>query len=177
VSAPPFVRFLPNLLSGLRLLLGCAFPFLPVEWRLATVAVAALTDLADGEASRLLRAESEFGRLLDPVADKVFVAGVVLALLADGSLAWWQAGLVALRDIAVLAGALWVVLRRGWSACRGGRAGGPGKVTTALQFAFLLAVIFGEPTTFTVLLVLTALASGWAAGDYLLLYRRSVEPP
>jgi phosphatidylglycerophosphate synthase len=133
---------------------------------LLAVAVAALSDLADGAASRLLHAQSEFGQLLDPVADKVFVVGVVAALLADGSLAWWQAGLVALRDIAVLAGALWLVLRRGWPACRGMRPRWPGKVTTALQFAFLLAVLLGESTMITVLLVVTALASGWAAADY-----------
>jgi cardiolipin synthase len=129
VNPSPVARSLPNLLSWLRLLIGCAFPFLPTEWRFVTVTVAALTDLADGEASRLLHAESEFGRLLDPVADKVFVAGVVVALLADGSLAWWQAGLVALRDLAVLVGAFWVVLRRGWSACWGMRPRWPGKVT------------------------------------------------
>lgn len=48
-------------------------------------AIAALTDWLDGYLARQLNAISTFGRMLDPVADKLLVAGSILALAATDS--------------------------------------------------------------------------------------------
>jgi phosphatidylglycerophosphate synthase len=58
----------------------------PTWYRLvAVLVVAALTDLADGASSRPFQAASPAGRLLDPIADKVFVLIVVMTLVIEKS--------------------------------------------------------------------------------------------
>ena len=56
----------------------------------ALFALAAATDWADGWLARRTGAVSAFGRLLDPVADKVLVAGVLVGLVATGVVAGWH---------------------------------------------------------------------------------------
>ncbi len=99
---------LPNALSLARLLLGLAFPFWPVSWRVPVVVVAAITDMLDGAASRHWHVTSVAGRLLDPLADKVFVIGVVGTFWYEGALDGWQIVLVGLRDFVVIGGVLWL---------------------------------------------------------------------
>lgn len=130
----------PNGLSASRLLLGAAFPFLPADWRFTVVVLAALTDLLDGLAARWLHAESETGRMLDPVADKVFVLALVGTLLAEDVLhpLWWLG--IAARDVAVLVGVAAVLLRGRLDEARRMRPSLLGKCTTAAQFIVLLAL-------------------------------------
>jgi len=80
------LHYLPNSLSIARLLLGFAFPFIPNDWRLWVVIVAAISDALDGLTARWLHAQSKAGRLLDPIADKVLVLMVALTLLAEGAI-------------------------------------------------------------------------------------------
>src|SRR5580698_4124650 len=84
---------LPNALTVLRILLVPVFAFafmLPGDtWRLASFAVfclAGISDALDGLAARKLRASSEFGRMLDPIADKVLVAVALMMLVAEGNI-------------------------------------------------------------------------------------------
>ena len=108
----------PNALSASRIFLGLAFPFVPSEWRLWVVLVAALTDALDGLAARHLRAESDIGRLLDPVADKFFILILVGTLLTEGKLhPLWALGL-ATRDVVVLIGLAETIVRRRWAVGR-----------------------------------------------------------
>ena len=160
------LRLTPNLLSLGRLLAGLAFPWLPAAWRLPAVGLAGLTDLADGYASRRFHARTVTGRLLDPVADKVFVLAVVGTLLAEGVLRPWECALVILRDVCVVAGALWVALHERDLAAGRIRPRFPGKLATALQFTFLVALLWQGEVWFP-LLVATALVSGLAGADYL----------
>jgi cardiolipin synthase len=81
---------LPNTLTVLRILLVPVFALaflLPSDTgRLVSFAVfclAGVSDALDGLAARKLRARSEFGRMLDPIADKILVA-VALMMLAAG---------------------------------------------------------------------------------------------
>jgi CDP-diacylglycerol--glycerol-3-phosphate 3-phosphatidyltransferase len=100
------LKALPNLLTGARLALGLvmfvclagpvgAIPFLfeGVEvsgqfqfWQLAVVAftLAAVTDFFDGWAARRFDAVSVWGAILDPIGDKMLVAGTILGLSAVG---------------------------------------------------------------------------------------------
>jgi CDP-diacylglycerol--glycerol-3-phosphate 3-phosphatidyltransferase len=97
---------IPNYLTGARLILGfvmfvClagaagAIPFLSESltpeaqfnlqrWSVVAFILAAVTDWFDGWAARKLHAESIWGAILDPIADKILVAGTLLGLSALG---------------------------------------------------------------------------------------------
>src|SRR5260370_21404229 len=51
----------------------------------AVFALAGISDWLDGFAARKLKAGSDFGRMLDPIADKVLVAVALMMLVAEGS--------------------------------------------------------------------------------------------
>lgn len=108
----------PNLVSLTRLVLApCIVAALAVWGRgLATAlfAVAVLTDWLDGFLARRLDMVSNAGRILDPVADKVVIDSVAVALACRGELPVWVAGLLVVRDIGIVAGAL--ALSRGGGA-------------------------------------------------------------
>jgi phosphatidylglycerophosphate synthase len=157
---------IPNGLSVARMVLGISFPWIPAEGRVPAVVVAALSDLLDGALSRWLHVASTTGRILDPVADKVFVLAVVATLVFEGSQEIWEVLLIGLRDLAVLTGAGLVLVRRNWSAFRTMAPSWLGKATTAAQFMFLLTVLICQQIVFVVLLP-TAVLSGLAAVDYL----------
>ncbi len=93
---------LPNLLTGLRLALALftffalaaaallserltpATQFALERWAFWAFVVAALTDFFDGWLARRLHATTIWGAILDPIADKVLVCGVILGLLSLG---------------------------------------------------------------------------------------------
>ena len=93
---------LPNLLTGLRLALALftffalaaaallserltpATQFALERWAFWAFVVAALTDFLDGWLARRLHATTIWGAILDPIADKVLVCGVILGLLTLG---------------------------------------------------------------------------------------------
>jgi cardiolipin synthase (CMP-forming) len=80
---------------------------------LALFAAAAATDGLDGMLARRFGWMTALGAYLDPLADKVLLSGVYLALAAAGILPWWFVGLIFARDVLILAGALWARLARG----------------------------------------------------------------
>jgi phosphatidylglycerophosphate synthase len=128
---------IPNALSLLRILLAAVFPWTPISWRGALVAGAALSDLFDGQLSRALHGTSTAGQVLDPVADKLFVGSVLLTLVLKQELALVEVFLVGFRDLAVVSGSAWAVIRRGWRSLRHMSPSWTGKLTTAAQFGFL----------------------------------------
>jgi phosphatidylglycerophosphate synthase len=154
---------IPNALSLGRLILGLWFPWLPLSWQLPVVVVAALTDLLDGTSGRLFGACSRLGRVLDPLADKVFVTGVVTALLGQGVLSVGEVVLIGLRDLTVIIGTAVGLAWRPWAF----RRLAPtllGKATTVAQFIFfvvLLVIQEHKGTAFAVTATLSALAAGY----------------
>lgn len=102
---------LPNLLTLSRIaaipaVVATFFVDQPLAHWLAVVlfVAAGVTDWADGYWARRLNQQSPFGRFLDPIADKLLVASVVLMLVANGRVAGVHvlAGLVILcREILV----------------------------------------------------------------------------
>ena len=89
---------LPNLLTYGRLVavpLVVAFLFWPAEpwarWTaLAIYTAAAITDFFDGYLARAWAQQSSLGRMLDPIADKLLVAAVLLVLSANKTIAGWS---------------------------------------------------------------------------------------
>jgi len=83
---------LPNALTILRIVLVPIFVVafvLPGEVArlvaFAVFALAGISDWLDGFAARKLKAGSDFGRMLDPIADKVLVAVALMMLVAEGT--------------------------------------------------------------------------------------------
>lgn len=168
---PGRLAWVPNALSLARLLLGLAFPFVPTSWRLGLVLAAALSDWADGAASRLLRASSLTGRLLDPLADKVFVLAILVTFLLDGTLSAGEVALVALRDLVIGLGALWVLLTRGHAVLVQVQPTLLGKATTFAQFVFFLGILLWGRTLLLPLLLVAAGLGALATIDYLCRFR------
>lgn len=90
------ITSLPNLLTLSRIVVIpvlVALFFMPGEtakWAaLAIFALAGVTDYFDGYFARTRRQISALGRFLDPVADKLLVASVILLLVAFGRIAGW----------------------------------------------------------------------------------------
>ena len=96
----------PNLLSFLRILLVPVFLWFLLEElflaAIAVLAVAGLTDFLDGFLARKLNQTTKLGKMLDPVADRLYIFATLLALSATGYVPWWLAGLVILRDVLML---------------------------------------------------------------------------
>lgn len=158
---------IPNLLSLSRLILGIAFPALPSSWRLAVVAVAGLTEFLDGALSRLWHVTSQTGRLLDPVADKVFVLAVFGTLTFEGAILFWELPLIGARDLMVLGGCAYVAIRRGRQALTGVPPRLLGKLATTCQFAYMVLALLDWAPLRPVLFI-TAAVSVAAGIDYLI---------
>jgi phosphatidylglycerophosphate synthase len=170
------VALIPNCLSLARLVLGLAFPWIAPDWRVAAVLAGAASDALDGIISRKLHATSTTGRILDPIADKVFVISVLFTLVFDDTFQLWQVILVGTRDLVVLAGAAIVTATHGWSATKRMPPSWLGKVTTAAQFVLLLSTLhFRE--VMPVVFIPTATLSVLAALDYLRLFRTRQDSP
>ena len=89
---------LPNMLTYGRLAavpVVVGFLFWPTEdwarWTaLGLYTLAAITDFFDGYLARAWSQQSSLGRMLDPIADKLLVAAVLLALVADRTIVGWS---------------------------------------------------------------------------------------
>ena len=149
-----------NLLSILRAALTVPFTLVmlvPAEpLRLAAAGIIAfgmLTDKLDGDIARARGEETEWGRILDPLADKICVAVMALVLMKLGDIP--PAFVIALlaRDLLILTGGLYIKRRRGTVV----PSNAAGKWTvTAIALTFLAALL-GVPSP--VRLVLIALCS------------------
>ena len=163
---------LANLLTLLRLLLGLAFPWIPHEWRLAVVLFGALSDLVDGAWSRFWKSATNIGRILDPVADKVFVVSVLCTFLVEGRIQPWHLAVLMVREAVVAVGGLWVVWTRQPDLSQL-RARPAGKIATAGQLIFLLSLLV-LPDLNQLLFWVTATLTVAAAIDYALAFFRGI---
>ena len=161
---------LPNLLTVLRIML---VPVLVVALLgntpggdvLAAIvfALASLTDFVDGYLARARGSVTTFGKLMDPLADKLLVVAALVSLVSLHRLAAWVAMVIITRELAV------TVLRLGASQAGVVVAASMfGKIKTCLQIAAILAVIavHGRPVWVSVLLYVTVLVTVLSGLDY-----------
>src|SRR5436305_490852 len=98
--------------------------------------LASLTDFVDGYLARARGSVTTFGKLMDPLADKLLIVAALVALVSLHRLAAWVAMVIITREFAV------TVLRMG--ATQAGVVMGAsmfGKVKTCVQIATIMAVI------------------------------------
>jgi cardiolipin synthase len=96
----------PNVLSLLRLASVPVFVWLFVSGRenaaVILYAAGAWTDFFDGLIARRFDQVSEIGKLLDPLADRVLIVALVVALVARDALPLWLAIAIVARDLLLL---------------------------------------------------------------------------
>ena len=171
---------LPNALTVVRILL---VPVLVVALTVeaeggsaiaaGVFALAALTDGLDGYIARSRQAVTNFGKVMDPVADKLMVAAALISLVSLDKLAPWVAMVIIAREFAVsglriAAGQRGVVIP----------ASGLGKLKTIVQVVAVLALIAAPDPhgawvqALVYAMVLITVVSGT---DYFLNFRRRLD--
>jgi len=170
---------LPNVLTVLRIL---AVPVIVVALLDETpngdalaagvFALAALTDGLDGYFARSRDAVTTFGKLMDPLADKLLIVAALISLVSLDRLAAWVAMVIIARELAVtglraVAAERGIVISASWL----------GKAKTVLQIGAVFALIIFEPAPLGVdLLVYAAVAMTVISGaDYFFGLRRRLE--
>jgi cardiolipin synthase len=100
---------LSNGLSLLRMLLVVPVAILLLSgspgarpWAAVLIAVGALTDYLDGMSARKRNEVTPFGKIIDPVADKIGIGAVALVLTVQGTLPAWFTLAVVGRDLAIM---------------------------------------------------------------------------
>jgi CDP-diacylglycerol--glycerol-3-phosphate 3-phosphatidyltransferase len=170
---------LPNVLTVLRIML---VPVLvvallgntPAGDVLAAVvfALASLTDFVDGYLARARDSVTNFGKLMDPLADKLLIVAALIALVSLQRLSAWIAMVIITRELAV------TVVRMGAASQFGVVAGANmlGKIKTCLQIAAILAVIavHGDPVWVSALLYVTVAVTVLSGLDYFFGLRRQM---
>lgn len=149
-----------NMLSMLRLVLVVPITYLiltdgPLSWLFGLILLALVTDWFDGRVARWSRTVSEWGKVLDPLADKVAGAAVVLALVVRGTLPMWFLSVIVARDVAIILGGVVLARRTGQVVM----SAWMGKVAvTALALTVLAALLRAdEPILTTCIWITTGL--------------------
>jgi CDP-diacylglycerol--glycerol-3-phosphate 3-phosphatidyltransferase len=176
---PAHLARLPNALTVLRLLLVPAFVavFLRADdgssWAAGAIFfVAGVTDQLDGFLARRWRVESRFGKLADPLADRLMIDAAVILLAVEDKLPWWAAALVVGRDILLVGGyKLLMPPEYELEVSTLGKA-----ATWLLYLAIGLLVVVGAGTDWPLWLFYVALALALVAGaQYVRDARRQVR--
>ena len=135
-------------------------------------AAAAFTDGLDGYIARRKGVETTFGKMMDPLDDKLLVVAALVALVSLDRLQAWIAMVIIARELAVtglraVAVEQGVVIAASWL----------GKLKTALQVAAIIGLIAADPAPLGVeLLVYAAVAVTVISGaDYFFGVRRRIE--
>ena len=146
---------LPNWLTYLRLALIPVFVVLMIDPSPKMVFAAALifvfasfTDYVDGIIARRFGGVSDFGKLLDPLADKILVMAGLVMLVAQRSDAYGTPWVPGWMVVLVLAREIWVTGLRGLAASQGVvvQAGATGKLKSGFQmFGITLLLLHDRP--------------------------------
>jgi CDP-diacylglycerol--glycerol-3-phosphate 3-phosphatidyltransferase len=177
-AVPAPLAAIPNLLTIGRLILIPVFVVLVLvsdgghSWPAAIVfGVAGVTDQIDGWLARRWHVESEFGKIADPLADRLMIDAAVILLWHADRLPWLALAIPA-RDVALIAGYK-LVARRGYDFS----VNLAGKVATWLLYASLAFVmVTREGTDWPLWIFWTGVAlAAVALVGYLLKARREVE--
>lgn len=148
---------IPNLLSCFRLLLIPVILWLYCEkeaygWALAVLILSGLTDIADGKIARKWNLVSDFGKVLDPIADKLTQAVTLWCLLHRFPHLWLMLATLVIKETVTGIMSLLAVRKSG----RVDGADWHGKVCTAMLYTVMgLHMLWHEiPTWLSVLLMI-----------------------
>jgi len=134
----------PNALSAARLAGVPVFLWLVIGPRTATtdliaagiLGLAGITDWLDGKLARMLNQQSRLGEVLDPAADRLYIAATIIALAVRGIMPWWLFAAIAARELCVGVSLLVLRQRTPYSALQVSFVGKA--ATLCLMYAFPL---------------------------------------
>ncbi len=134
---------LPNVLTMSRIILAIVLVFLLEEsssrgniLALVVFAIASLTDFWDGYLAKSRGLVSNFGKIMDPIADKVLLLSAFGVLAHIGIMAWWMFIVIAIREVTVTISRL-LAMRQGQVLA----AEKAGKIKTVSQIIAVSAVL------------------------------------
>ncbi len=169
---PDLGRFwtVPNVLTLSRIVLAIPAAILivtggPIAIVLGLIVLAMATDWLDGRVARWSKSVSGWGKVLDPVVDKIGGGLIVLALAIKGSIPKWFIASLVGRDVLIVLGGIFIARQTGrvvistWV----GKA-----AVTAVGLTVLAALLEADPpvmqfclTTATILLILSFIRYLW----------------
>jgi CDP-diacylglycerol--glycerol-3-phosphate 3-phosphatidyltransferase len=170
---------LPNAITLARIALVPVFLFyMSIDWRVAALvvfSVAAATDFIDGYLARRMGQVSNFGKIMDPLADKLLVLAALVAFVADGKIAVWVVVTVLSREF--LISALRIVAAKEGTVLG---ADVSGKIKTVVQITCIITVLAFDAgvrvlpslqaTTITASWLIASVTV-WSGVDYLIRHR------
>ena len=136
---------LPNKLTVFRMCmvpLLVLFMYLPIPGKylisLIIFVVAAITDALDGNIARRNNMVTDFGKFMDPLADKLLVIAALICLIEVGLVPGWIVLIIVARELAVS-------IMRAIAAADGNviAAGNSGKIKTVVQMISIILLLFG----------------------------------
>jgi cardiolipin synthase (CMP-forming) len=160
---PQRIWTIPNLISVARLLGVPVFLWLVLGmhspardwWAVGVLIAAGISDWLDGKIARALNQQSRLGQLLDPAADRLYIAATVIALAVRAIIPWWLVAVLAAREL-LMAVVLAILRRRGWAALQVSFVGKT--ATLCLLYAFPLLFLGSHVAVYAE----TARVAGWS---------------
>jgi CDP-diacylglycerol--glycerol-3-phosphate 3-phosphatidyltransferase len=139
---------LANRLTVSRFFLSLGFVIalsihLPFRFTIALVLflLAGITDYADGEIARRFHMETDFGRLMDPLVDKIMMAAAFICLVPLGAIPAWAATIIVSRELLITGLRLLAAMKgRVLSAEKLGKHKTAWQIVTAIFFLLMLSV-------------------------------------
>lgn len=174
---------LPNILTMLRIVLVPFFIWFLIAdapgldsqnglWRwaaAATFAVAIYTDKLDGDIARSRGLVTDFGKIADPIADKLLIGSALVMLSVLQELPWWVTLLILVREWGITALRFFVIRYGVIPASRGGKL--KTVVQTAAIFLYVIPLASLAPwlgtVAFAVMMVAVAITV-WTGGEYVI---------
>jgi cardiolipin synthase (CMP-forming) len=165
-TAEPSERIwtIPNIISVARLLGVPVFLWLVLGlphsaardwWAVGLLIASGVSDWLDGKIARALNQQSRLGQLLDPAADRLYIAATVIALAVRAIIPWWLVAVLAARELLMVV-VLALLRRRGWAALHVSFVGKT--ATLCLLYAFPLLFLGAHVAGYAE----TAKVAGWS---------------
>jgi cardiolipin synthase len=154
------VLTVPNLISMARLAGVPVFLWLVLVpqadwWAVGLLIAAGLSDWLDGKLARAWNQQSRLGQVLDPAADRLYIAATLIGLAVRAIIPWWLVAVLVAREL-VLGVALLVLRRHSYGALQVSFVGKA--ATLCLLYAFPLVLLGSHAGT----AALAARVTGWA---------------
>ncbi len=124
-------------------------------WAVGLLVLSGASDWLDGKVARALNQQSRLGQVLDPAADRLYIAATVVALAIRAVIGWWLVALLAAREL-VMAVVLALLRRRGYPPPQVSFVGKT--ATMCLLYAFPLLLLGSHPASYAEV----ARVTGWA---------------
>lgn len=108
---------LPNILTCFRMVLVpvfayCYFFVKPTWIALALFILASATDFLDGYLARKMNQITDFGKLMDPLADKLMTVTMMVCLACTRRIPWWAVIVITFKELFMVAGSTYMLKRR-----------------------------------------------------------------